>query len=752
MQKIKLLNRFYILIVFLICEFILIFEINAFYDNEKKELLEENIKNVKARFAIVNKTLIDLANSSFRGFINRDNIKEAFANKDRTKLYNILKDDYSYLKTLGFKQIHFHRPNNHSFLRMHKPNRYGDDLTSIRYTVEYTNKYHKGINGFEIGRVFPGIRNVFPLFFDNQYIGSVELSFGMEKLEQEIEKVYKLHSHFLINKKRFNETVFDEYKKYYKQSIENNDYVELIRENEQSFFKNAFFPYKLSSLIDKKMKLRKSFNFEWDVGENNNKDLNNNHYIVTFLPIINAKNDSFMYFIFYKKSDRLKLIKDYRSNKKIVFSLLLIGVFTLIYLLMRNREITLDTQKIVDQERKKYKNLISLASDGIHILDENGDIYEANISFANMLGYEYDELLNLNIKDIDVKITEDNLKKEIKKLIDEPRVFTTKHKRKDGSTFYVQISARGVEIDNKTYLYSSSRDITEQRIAYKKLEKFIDLQNNIIVVSNLKTLNFANKRFFEFTGFKDISQFNKNHTSVSELFINNERFFNLNKLNKDENWIKYLLNEPTSKKIVAMKRADSRLFTFAVTINKFEDEYYIISFTDITQTMLNSIKLEDKTIHDKLTNALNREYFDQNYKSIIEKFTTDNHYLGVAFLDIDHFKMVNDTIGHDGGDEVLIHFVKTIQKSSRENDILIRWGGEEFILLLKINSIKNLKKALENIRKAVEKEDFKVVKKITCSIGSSIYKDNENIYKTIKRADDAVYKAKNSGRNRVEFI
>ena len=742
MQK-NVLARIFLIIGFIFCEIFLIFQIDAFYDNKKEKLLEQNIIDVKARFNIVNKILIDLANSSFRGFINKENIKEVFSNRDREKLYELLKNDYSYLSSLGFKQIHFHLPNNKSFLRMHEPKRYEDDLTSIRYTVEYTNKNHKSINGFETGRVLPGIRNLYPLFHNNKYIGSVELSFGMEKLETEIEKVYKIHSHFLINKEKFNKTVFKEYKIYYKQSIENENYVEVIRKDEDPFFKNKIFDKKSLEIINNKLKKEKSFNIELYT-------LEKEHFIVTFLPITSVKGDNTMYFTFYEQNDELKLCHNYKRNKKIVFSLLLIGVFLVIYLLMRNKEIFLNAKDNIEKEKTKYKNLMNLASDGIFISDLNGNIYESNRSFAKMLDYNTKEILKLNISDFDKKFSSVELDELIKKVIRKQTVFTTKYKRKDGSVFDAQLNAKAVEIDEETYIYTSVRDITEQRLAYKKLEKFIDLQDNIVIVSDLTKLIFANKRFFEFTGFKNIEQFHEKFNSISELFIKNNRFFYVEEKNK--NWIKQLQNLSNSQRIVGMKTQNKNTQAFAVNINKFENNYYILSFTDITQTMLNNMELEDKTIHDKLTKALNREYFELENKTIIKEFTKNNYKLAIAFLDIDHFKKVNDNFGHDIGDELLIQFVKTIQKNSRENDILIRWGGEEFILLLKIKNIENLEKALENIRKSIETENFKIVKHITCSIGASIYHQDEDINKTIKRADESVYKAKAGGRNKIVIL
>ena len=194
---------------------------------------------------------------------------------------------------------------------------------------------------------------------------------------------------------------------------------------------------------------------------------------------------------------------------------------------------------------------------------------------------------------------------------------------------------------------------------------------------------------------------------------------------------------------------ETKELAFSVAINQYDMDTMIVNFTDISETFNQKMILEKKILHDKLTNAYNREFFDQNYKKFISEYSSSNSKLAIAMLDIDHFKLVNDNYGHDIGDQVLIQFVDTLNKNSRKNDILVRWGGEEFIMILKIDEASNLQKILESLRKCIESFDFNIVGHKTCSIGGTIYLENEDILKTIKRADEAVYKAKELGRNKV---
>jgi diguanylate cyclase (GGDEF)-like protein len=104
------------------------------------------------------------------------------------------------------------------------------------------------------------------------------------------------------------------------------------------------------------------------------------------------------------------------------------------------------------------------------------------------------------------------------------------------------------------------------------------------------------------------------------------------------------------------------------------------------------------------------------------------------------------------GDEVLKHLVFIIKKNLQETDALIRWGGEEFILILAIEDEKQLYESLESYRQVIQKSAFKIEGSITCSFGATLYKEQEPLKATLKRADIALYDAKRDGRNRVVII
>ena len=284
----------------------------------------------------------------------------------------------------------------------------------------------------------------------------------------------------------------------------------------------------------------------------------------------------------------------------------------------------------------------------------------------------------------------------------------------------------------------------------KFINTILDIQPNMIFIVNKTESVFANKFLLDFFDCKNLKEFQQRYLCLAQTFIQEELFFHLGKIDDNSTWIENILKLKSEKRIVSILLPTTNTTkAFNVSIVELEDEQYLISLTDISDTILKQIQLEDKSTHDKLTGAFNREYFESHKNLIINEYTKENHLLIFSILDIDFFKKVNDTYGHDIGDKVLKQFVQIIQNSSRNDDLVIRWGGEEFILLLKINSIDNAKKVLENIRKTIAQTSFEKVEHITCSIGATVYKENETIEDSFKRADKALYEAKNSGRNKV---
>jgi len=158
-------------------------------------------------------------------------------------------------------------------------------------------------------------------------------------------------------------------------------------------------------------------------------------------------------------------------------------------------------------------------------------------------------------------------------------------------------------------------------------------------------------------------------------------------------------------------------------------------------------KLHYQSTTDNLTKIANRMTLLNKVQKDIEPTIKDGEKHSLIMFDIDFFKRVNDTYGHNIGDSILIEFSSVIKSHIRKHDLLARWGGEEFMLLLPYTELSEAIDKTEQILNTIRTYSFTTVKKITASAGVTQFKTNENVEETFKRADEFLYKAKKSGRD-----
>jgi len=155
--------------------------------------------------------------------------------------------------------------------------------------------------------------------------------------------------------------------------------------------------------------------------------------------------------------------------------------------------------------------------------------------------------------------------------------------------------------------------------------------------------------------------------------------------------------------------------------------------------------------YDHLTSLANRTLLNQRLQLLIESSLESGKKFGLLFLDLDNFKTINDTMGHDVGDMILVHVAKTLLLSTRKSDTVARFGGDEFIILVDdVNAISNLETMADKLIQAIE-QPMRIKNlnlSVTTSIGISIFPENGlDFNQLVKNADLALYAAKSAGRN-----
>ncbi|MGA2553983.1 MAG: GGDEF domain-containing protein [Smithella sp.] len=189
--------------------------------------------------------------------------------------------------------------------------------------------------------------------------------------------------------------------------------------------------------------------------------------------------------------------------------------------------------------------------------------------------------------------------------------------------------------------------------------------------------------------------------------------------------------------------------------SSIKDTFKIISkqFKEYKKIVDDNARILEKfATTDNLTGALNRTKFNVIIEREIEMVKRYDQLLSMIIFDIDHFKKINDRYGHAVGDSVLRTIADIVRENTRKTDYFIRWGGEEFMILSSETNLDKERKLAEKIRQVIENKEFENAGRITVSLGVTECKNIDTVNNFIKRADDALYKAKKIGRNRVEVI
>lgn len=194
--------------------------------------------------------------------------------------------------------------------------------------------------------------------------------------------------------------------------------------------------------------------------------------------------------------------------------------------------------------------------------------------------------------------------------------------------------------------------------------------------------------------------------------------------------------------VQALRLADQTLLVFDESPTPVYD-------TELAQLQARITELEHASSTDHLTGAWNRAHLDRVIESELGRSSRFRQPLSLALLDIDHFKRINDTYGHQTGDMVLHELVAVIRNSIRSADVLFRWGGEEFVVLAASTGYRNAQVLAEKLRVGVAAHDFAGVGTVTVSVGVAEHTGSESAAAWFQRLDTALYAAKNGGRNRV---
>lgn len=397
---------------------------------------------------------------------------------------------------------------------------------------------------------------------------------------------------------------------------------------------------------------------------------------------------------------------------------------------------------------------------GIATVGADGRLITANPALLRMLGYTQQELVSMTFAEFTHPDDVDRDLQLYQELLDEKRETYQMEKRyqcKDGSIRWGHLTVSLIhrESDDDHYAIKMIEDITERKTQEDQLQLMAKVIENTIegvtITDAQGTIISVNAAFTTVTGY-----------SAEEVMGQNPRILKSDQHSGSfyaDMWDSLLTHGFWQGEIWNRRKSGSA-YPEWLTISAIRDAngqatHYVAVFHDITETKQNEEQIKYQAYHDALTGLPNRQLFRDRLENALAHARRSHHALAVIFLDLDRFKVINDTLGHVTGDRLLQEAGKRLTACVRMDDTVARQGGDEFILLLsEINDPKDVTKIAWKITNAFRQPFFIDSREmfITPSMGISIFPgDGDDVDTLIKNADTALYRAKEQGRNNYQL-
>jgi len=423
----------------------------------------------------------------------------------------------------------------------------------------------------------------------------------------------------------------------------------------------------------------------------------------------------------------------------------------------RNAAIALHLSESLRQSETRFRRLFENSPVAYLAIDQKGNILDVNPQLCDLLDYADDELLGKTLfefiasevrREFEFKLQMLNryglLEYELpllKKSSDRITVILDGRMQKHKSTLNV--------------VHCILTNITERKRAEDKLKLaarvFTDAHEGITITDAAGTIIDANPTFCAITGYKREEVIGKNHRILQSGKHDAEFYQQLwQTLQTESCWQGEIWN----------RKKGGELYVELLTISALRDSRgaivnYVGLFSDITESKRQQQELEQMAHHDPLTQLPNRILFHDRFQQALARCKRDNRMLGLAYMDLDGFKEVNDKLGHEAGDYLLVEVANRIKANLRAEDTVARLGGDEFALLMgDIESRQQCEQALQRLHQAIAQPYSIGGQNVSVGVSSGVtlYPDDPSDADFLLRhADQAMYRAKQNGRNRFEF-
>lgn len=374
-----------------------------------------------------------------------------------------------------------------------------------------------------------------------------------------------------------------------------------------------------------------------------------------------------------------------------------------------------------------------------------------NQAFLRMTGYSEEELLGRNPRILQGPETCPEVIARLRQSLQDGTYFkgSTVNYRKDRQPYTVEwnISPVRNHAGEITHFISLQQDISSLVAVQKTTQLFAQVLNatddGVLITDSRGIIEFVNSAFEKITGYRLHEVLGRNPS----MFKSGEQDFEFYKdmwstLTKGQSYKGTFVNRSKSNQLIYCDETITPLTDDANTIT-----HYVSILRDKTTRILEEQKLRKMVRFDGLTGALTRIAGDMALEKAYQQHRDVQLPMSIAFVDVDHFKQVNDQWGHSTGDVVLKSIASTMIATLRASDAVIRWGGEEFLLIFDGCNLDHALLLAERCRLAIYSKEHEGVGSVTVSIGIGELQPNEALSDLIERVDKALYSAKDAGRN-----
>jgi len=394
-----------------------------------------------------------------------------------------------------------------------------------------------------------------------------------------------------------------------------------------------------------------------------------------------------------------------------------------------------------------------LSFNSLVITGPDHQIIYANPAFCNMTGYSAEELAGKNPNILQGPLTEQGVIRKMRTALAEAAEFTgsTINYRKNGRPYLVEWTISPVHDDSGKvrYFLSIQKDITQlhaEQSTGNLFAKAIDAAyDGIFITSADGVIEFANQGFEIITGYTPTEVIGSKPSVLKSGKHDNTFYKGLwRHLNEGLPFRAMVINRHKNgqeihcqQTITPVKNAEGHI------------THFISIIKDMTDRVFEELKLREQASHDSMTGLLNRRAGEIELDVALIQAQEKDSPFSILMMDIDDFKAVNDTHGHPKGDEVIKTVADILMDQTRKTDKCIRWGGEEFIVLLPFCDRDKALSIAENIRVAMASMEFTDVGQITLSVGVTESCPEDTPAGILERVDQLLYLAKDEGKNRV---